>query len=79
MDRIKSMVLSIILAVIVYLTAFTGLMVVTERQSSASSGGNSAVVTVVEEPRPVAPERDITQQRLSAQEVGPDGVPFWNR
>jgi hypothetical protein len=72
-------VISILFAIMIYISAIAGMLIATELQSLAADGGDPAQIEIVVEPRPVAPQRDITQQHLSAQDVDPTVPPFWNR
>ena len=79
MARIRSIIISILLAIIVYLSAITGMLIATELQSLAASGDGPARVETTAASRPIAPQRDITRQHLSAQDVDPTVLPFWSR
>ncbi|GAB4456543.1 MAG: hypothetical protein Kow0031_37740 [Anaerolineae bacterium] len=79
MARIKFNILNLIFVAMIYAFSIGGLLIVNEMQSAAASGVDAVAPAPVEAPRPIAPQRDISAQRMAPLAINDELPPFWSR
>jgi hypothetical protein len=79
MARIKNNILNLVFVAMIYAFTLGGLLVVGEMQSAAASGITTAAPAPVTQLRPIAPQRDISAQRMAPLPVDENLPPFWSR
>jgi hypothetical protein len=79
MARFKFQFVNLFFVLMIYFWALIGLVMVTEFKSSAAEETTSVVVPDERPARPIAPRRDITDQRLAPLSIDSRLPPFWSR
>lgn len=79
MTRIKFKILNIIFVLMIYVFTISALLIMGEMRSSAASGVDVAAPAQVEQLRPIAPQRDVSTQRIAPVTLDDELPPFWSR
>lgn len=79
MTRIKYKMVNIMFVLMIYVFTISSLLIMGEIQSSAASGPTVAAPVQVEQLRPIAPQRNVSVQRIAPLTLDDDLLPFWSR
>lgn len=79
MTRIRYKMLNIMFVLMIYVFTISALLIAGELRSSAASGPLVDTPMQVEQLRPIAPQRNISAQRMAPLTFDDELLPFWSR